>query len=84
MSYKPQTFAGAPNAERHTEVTYVTNPAAREPPFWEETLLPKWEEGEEEKIMTSAYGQDRNDGGKTRGSPQSFFCMLSEHTEKIR
>ena len=32
MSYKPQTFAGAPNAERHAAVTSVTNHAAREPP----------------------------------------------------
>jgi len=45
--------------------------------------LPKWvqrEEGEEEKIMASAYGQDRNDGGKTGGSPQSQFFACFQNT----
>jgi len=42
--------------------------------------LLKWrqrEEGEEGKIMTSAHGQDRNDGGKTGGSTQGqiFACI---------
>jgi hypothetical protein len=36
--------------------------------------------------MTSAYGQDRNDGGKTGGSPQGqfFACIQSTLRNKVR
>ena len=43
------------------------------------TVKGQREEGEEEKIMTSAHGQDQNDGGKTggtQGQKNSFFIFL--------
>ena len=52
----------------------------------EETLLPKWgqrEDGEEGKIMTSAHGQDQNDGGKTGGSTQGqIFAYIQKTLRK--